>query len=82
MGWFSKKIKYYQLRKILRKIPTSILDPEERGFVLGLFWKYKSGGITKQEVEKAIKEMKWGGADPIDQYEAKKIYEELIKYFD
>ncbi len=82
MGWFSfsKYIQYYNLRKILKKIPA--LDSAEREYIMGLFAQYRSGGITKTEVEKVIRDLKQNRYDKIDSYEIDKIEEKLLEYFD
>ena len=80
MGWFSsdKSISHFNLDKLLREI--SILQPAEREYVKGLLSKYKSGGISKFEVEKAVRELKFSTSDIIDPAEADAIKDKLLSY--
>ncbi|MFH1867017.1 MAG: hypothetical protein ABIJ81_02950 [Patescibacteria group bacterium] len=80
MGWFSssKTLSVSALEKLLKEI--TILQPAEREYVKGLFTKYQTGGISKIEVEKAVKEMKFNTADIIDTTEAEAIKDKLLSY--
>ncbi|MFH1111846.1 MAG: hypothetical protein V1712_02120 [Patescibacteria group bacterium] len=80
MGWFSsdKTISPLELDKLLKQIP--ILQQAEREYVKGLFTKYKSGGASKIEIEKAVREMKFNTTDIIDPVEAEAIKEKLLSY--
>ena len=80
MGWFSndKSLPIEQLDKLLKQIP--ILQQAEREYVKGLFTKYKAGGISKVEIEKAVREMKFLTSDVIDSAEAEAIKVKLISY--
>ena len=80
MGLFSsyKTIKTRNLDKILKKV--KILDRAEREYIKGVFQQYKSGGISKSEVEKVIRNLKWNTSDNIDSKEAEAIKKELLKY--
>jgi hypothetical protein len=83
MGWFSsssKTIKHRDLDNLLRDLP--VLDRAEREYVKGLFFKYKEGGITKLEVEKAIRELKLNTSDVIDSSEAEAIKDKLLAALD
>ena len=80
MGWFSndKFLPIEQLDKLLKQIP--ILQQAEREYVKGLFTKYKTGGISKLDVEKAVREMKFNTVDIIDINEAESIKEKLLSF--
>ena len=80
MGWFSsdKSISHFNLDKLLKEI--LILQPTEREYVKGLFTKYQAGGVSKFEVEKAVREMKFNTSDIIDPAEADAIREKLLSY--
>lgn len=79
MGWFfssSKSIKQQDLDKLLQDLP--ILDKAEREYIKGVFTKYQAGGISRQEVEKAIRELKLNTADIIDPVEAEAVKNKLL----
>ncbi len=79
MGWFSsnsKSIKHPDLDELLRDIPS--LDRAEREYVKGVFIKYKSGDINREDVEKAIRELKLNTGDIIDPAEAEAIKVKLL----
>lgn len=79
MGWFSsnsKSIKHTELDNLLKDI--SSLDRAEREYVKGVFIKYKNGDISKDDVEKAIRELKLNTADIIDPAEAEAIKTKLL----
>ena len=78
--WFtgSKKLNLRQVDKLLRRIKK--IDAFEREYVKGLFRQFESGGITAQEVEEAVRDMRINTSDQIDRQEAEAIKEELLKY--
>ncbi len=80
MGWFSnnKTLSFVNLDKLFKEI--IILQPAEREHVKGLFTKYQSGGISRVEVEKAVREMKFNTSDIIDTTEAEVIKDKLLSY--
>ncbi|MFA4936962.1 MAG: hypothetical protein WC575_01525 [Patescibacteria group bacterium] len=80
MGWFSndKTLSALELEKFLHQIP--ILQQAEREYVKGLFTKYRTGGISKMEVEKAVREMKFNTTDIIDITETEAIKDKLLSY--
>jgi len=78
MGWFSsdsKNIKHLDLDALLKNIPS--LDRAEREYVKGVFIKYKNGDITREDVERAIRELKLNTGDIIDPAEAEAIRDKL-----
>lgn len=81
MAWFSsgKKIPHDELDDILRDIPG--LQMNEQEYVKGVFARYRAGGISRTEVERAIRELKRDG-DLIGDNEAKHIKEVLFAYLD
>ncbi len=82
MPWFSndKILSSQQLDNLLKQIP--ILQQAEREYVKGLFTKYKAGGISKLEVEKAVREMKFNTTDIIDTMEAESIKNKLLSFLE
>ena len=80
MAWFtsSKKLTIKQIDKLLKKIRS--IDSFEREYVKGLFRQYESGGITKREVELAVRDMRLNTSDQIDRQEAEKIKAELLEF--
>lgn len=81
MSWFSslssaKNLQYQDLEGLLKQI--TILDKAEREYVKGLFIKFKEGGINRQEVEKAVRELKFNTGDIIDPTEAEAIKQKLL----
>lgn len=79
MSWFSsdsKIIKPSDLDKLLHDI--SSLDRAEREYVKGVFTKYKDGYINKEDVVKAIRELKLNTGDIIDPAEAEAIKDKLL----
>lgn len=70
-----------ELEDILRDV-TSLL-PRERDYVLGVFSQYRSGsGLSKREIQLAIKEMKRNGSDHISYNEANNIRDALLEALD
>lgn len=81
MAFFSaapKTLKYKELDKMLKHVAG--IDSVERAYILGLFRQYESGGITKQEIEKVIREMRTNTKDSIDPEEAKRVEEALLSH--
>lgn len=79
MGWFSsnsKSIKPSDLDSILRDITS--LDRAEKEYVKGVFTKYKNGDINRDEVERAVRELKLNTSDIIDPDEAEAIKKKLL----
>ena len=64
-----------KLHKLLEEI--HILSPSERQYVEGVFSRYSAGEISKFEVEKAVRQLKFDTADPISPEEAEKFGEDL-----
>lgn len=75
----SKSISKTRLDKMLRKI--SALSPEEREYVKAVFSKYTSGGISKSEAEKVIRQLKMNFSDNLDSSEVEKIKQKILGYF-
>ena len=80
MSWFSndKILSPQQLDNLLKQIP--ILQQAECEYVKGLFTKYKAGGISRLEVEKAVREMRFNTSDIIDTTEAEAVKNKLLSY--
>lgn len=74
----SKRISKFKLDKLLREI--RILEQREREYVKGLFSQYASGGISKLEVQEAIRRMKFDKSDNIDTHEAEAIKQKLLEF--
>lgn len=81
MGWFSsgKRVTRKELEQILRDTPA--LNAVEREYVKGVFAKYLSSGISKEEAERAIRELKLSLGDTVDRYEAEHLRERLLRLF-
>ncbi len=73
MGIFSssKGISEREIDKLLKGIKT--LNSVQRAYIKGLFVQYRSGGITEQEIEKAIRELKSNSGDGIDRRTAETV---------
>ncbi|MBI4434439.1 hypothetical protein HY635_01295 [Candidatus Uhrbacteria bacterium] len=83
MGWFfssGKRIQRKELERILREIPA--LGVAEREYVKGVFTKYLSGGVSKTEAERAVRELKLQAGDAIDSYEADELKARLLRVFE
>ena len=83
MGWFfstGKRVKRKELERILREIPA--LGVAEREYVKGVFMKYLSGGVSKAEAERAVRELKFQARDGIDSYEADELRSRLLRVFE
>jgi hypothetical protein len=80
LNLFSSSSKIYpeKFKQVLHRI--SVLDRAEREYVKKVFQQYYSGGISKFEVEKAVREMKLNTHDNIEKTEADAIKRELLKY--
>lgn len=81
MGWFSsgKRVTRKQLEQILRD--TTVLSQAEREYVKGVFTKYLSDGISKEEAERAVRELKLQTGDVIDPHEADELRSRLLQLF-
>jgi hypothetical protein len=82
MSWFfsSGKILYQdKLKSLLNEI--SALSPEEREYVKAVFSRYASNGISREEAEKAIRQMKLNFSDNIDSQELQRIKEKILGFF-
>ena len=66
-----------ELRKLLDRVPG--LDNKEEEHVLQLLQRYRSGGISKSELEEAVRKLQYDRDDPIGRDEAEKIQAELLK---
>lgn len=79
MGLFSssKGLTQAKIERALSKI--SIINAQERAYILGLFANYRHGGISKQEIEKAVKELKVNTSDHIDRNEAEAVRKALLE---
>jgi hypothetical protein len=84
MGFFfsdsADKIQHKDLDKHLSKIDG--LRQHEREYVKGLFNEHKSSGITKIEIDKAIRELKSNTSDGIDPQKAERIQDALHDQID
>jgi len=76
----SHSIKPHDLDKILRQ--AKYLQPTEREYVKGLVTSYKSGGITRREVDKAVRQLKQDTGDHIDRKEAMEVHKLLMDHLD
>ncbi len=78
MGLFSssKKIPFSEVEDILRSVLS--LTSSEREYVRGVFSRYRSRGISKREVKRAVLEMKRNGSDYIGHSEASSIRDALL----
>jgi len=83
MGIFfssGKKINREEFRKVLRSIPD--LSDMERSYVEGIFQdSLKENGISKEELQNEIRDLKHNSNDPLDSYEVEKIKRKLEEYF-
>ncbi len=82
MGMFfssSKKINRDEFKKTLRSIPD--LSDMERSYVEGVFQDALKNGISKEELQREIRDLKRNSNDPLDSYEVEKIREKLNEYF-
>lgn len=57
------------------------LDGSERAYVRGVLAYFRSGGLTKTEVKRAIQHLKFDSSDTIGTTEAKQIKKTLFKLF-
>lgn len=73
-------IDYPHLKKLLGEIPH--LDSGEREYVLGVLDQYEQGGVTKGELEKAVRNLKLDSNDTIDAFEAEAIKKKLMSFFE
>ncbi len=82
MGWFfssGKRIQRKEFERILRDTPS--LGVAEREYVKGVFTKYLSGGVSKAEAERAVRELRLQTGDAIDSYEADELRSRLLRVF-
>lgn len=75
----SKKIYKEKLRNLLNQI--SALSPQEKEYIKAVFAKYAANGISRQEAEKAIRELKLNASDNIDSQELQRIKEKILGFF-
>lgn len=79
MGIFSSSQKTLTTRSvddILKRVKS--LDALERAYIKGLFVQYKANGISKLEVEEAVKDMIRDTSDEIDPKEAAETRDALL----
>lgn len=73
-----KRINKYEFDKALEK--TMPFEPQKRKFVEEAFKKDLSDGkITEYELNERMKKIKYDSKDPVDQWEADKIKNNLMK---
>ena len=82
MGLFSSTKVIYpkKLEELLRQV--EILDTGEREYVKEAMGKYMTGGLSKHEAEKALREMAQSSSDVIDRQEVEAIRQKLLEYFE
>lgn len=84
MGLFSrtKKLSLRELDDLLREI--SSFYPRQRDYVRGVFLTYASsgGGISKREVEEAIRELQRESSDTLTHSQVEKVRDVLLAYFE
>ena len=83
MGWLfsgGKRVQRKEFERLLRDIPS--LSTAEREYVLGVFDRYLSDGISKEEAVRAIRELKLQTGDVIDSYEAEELHKRLLRLFE
>lgn len=71
-----RRISKFKLQRLLRQI--SMLSPSEREYVEGVFSRYAAGNISKFEVEKVIRQLKFDTSDEISPEEAEAIRRKLL----
>lgn len=82
MGWFfssGKRVKQKELERILRETPS--LSMAERAYVKGIFARFLSDGVSKEEAVRAIRDLKLRTGDGIDSYEAEELRSRLLRVF-
>ena len=79
-GSSGKRIYKKGLNKTLKEI--SVLSPEEREYVKGVFRGDLKDGITITELKKAVRDLERNYRDSLDYNEVKKIKEKLFKVFE
>lgn len=57
------------------------LDGRERAYVRGLLALFRSGGLSKTEIRRAVSHMKFNTNDPIGRTEANKVKKKLLGLF-
>jgi len=68
------------LDDILREVHSSTLKAPHKAYIKGLFDQHASGGISKKEVHKAIRQLKTDLHDNIDRHTAAKVEKALLSH--
>lgn len=75
----SKKIYRADFDKALRSIPE--LSDKERAYVNDVFQNSLDSGLSKFELKKEIRRLRYKANDLLDSFEVKKIKKKLMEYF-
>ncbi|MDI6734201.1 MAG: hypothetical protein QMD50_01765 [Patescibacteria group bacterium] len=78
-GGVGKALSRKKLDRLLHQI--SALSPQEREYINGIFARFLSNGISKQEAQKAIHQLKLNIGDSIDPAELEKIKLKILSFF-
>lgn len=65
-----------ELRNLLDRVPG--LDNEEEEDVLAKLEQYRSGGLSRGEIERAVRELKYDREDSVARDEAERVKEALL----
>ena len=68
-----------KLEKLLREM--KILSLQEREYVKGVFSRFHSNGISKEEAKRAIRELKFNFGDKLDSAEVERVRQKLLGFF-
>jgi hypothetical protein len=74
------KIPHRDLDDILKRMPN--LREKERQYIIGHFDQYEHGHISRDEIRRAVREMKNDTSDGIDSYKAGKLEDHLFGHLD
>ncbi len=79
LGNTGKKLQLKRMDAMLREIAA--LSPDEREYVKATFGKYLADGVTKEEAERAIRELKLNLQDSLDPDEVERVRMKILSFF-
>ena len=79
LGASNKKVYHRDFKKGLKKIST--LSPKERAYVEKAFGSELKDGLSKFELERRCRQLRYKTGDPIQPHEVEKIKQKFLKDF-
>ncbi|MBI5732404.1 hypothetical protein HY967_00385 [Candidatus Jorgensenbacteria bacterium] len=75
----SKSLSKEKLNTLLHQITA--LSPQEREYVKAAFSRFITGGISKAEAERTVRQLKLNFADNLDAGEVERIKLKILSFF-